>query len=169
LFIAFVCLLTISYTLIPYDSPIRSFFRFHTNVAQQRLLSSDRWIDEPASYPVDPESDIGIVIKTGFGTRHRVPKLLDALFKESFAADMVVVQDFPALENEHHSMPDGRPIPTVDAIGWSLEHKLFSGQEESERIHKYEGIVDAVKAQDWPRAESVAKEVGWELDTMKVC
>lgn len=168
LLIAAVLLLTISYTLTPYDSPIRSFFRFHSNVAHQRLLSPDRWVDDPAVYSVDPETDIGIIVKTGFGTRHRVPKLLDALFKESFTADMVVVQDYPVLEDEKYLMPDGRPIPIIDAIGWSLEQgSLFD--REYERVSKYERIVDAVNAADWPRAESVAKEVGWELDTMKVC
>lgn len=83
-------------------------------------------------------------------------------------SDIVVVQDYPVLEDEKYLMPDGRPIPTIDAIGWTLEHGLLLGRE-SERLSKYERIVDAVNAADWPRAESVAKEVGWELDTMKVC
>jgi len=119
-------------------------------------------------YSVDPEIDIGIIVKTGFGTRHRVPKLLDALFKESFTADMIIVQDYPVLEGQNYLMPDGHPIPIIDAIGWTLEQGLLLGREH-ERLSKHERVVDAVNAADWPHAESVAKEVGWELDTMKVC
>ncbi|KAK6958245.1 hypothetical protein Daesc_001042 [Daldinia eschscholtzii] len=163
--------LFILYNLTPYDSPPRSFFRFQHNVVQdyyQNALPSDSWLYKPQPYPIDPINDIGIVIKTGFGTKKRVPAALKALSSESLNADTIVVQDFPLFpDQKNFTLDNGKEVPVIDIIGWNLERGALSGQEQQERVMKYTTLADAVDGEEWMLADTLGKDMGWELDAMK--
>ncbi|KAI1467505.1 glycosyltransferase family 31 protein [Daldinia caldariorum] len=163
--------LLILYNLTPYDSPPRSFFRFQHNVMQdyyQNTLPSDSWLYKPQPYPIDPVNDIGIVIKTGFGTRGRVPAALKALSSESLNADTIVVQDFPLFPNQkNYTLDNGKEVPVIDIIGWNLERGALGGQEQQQRVLKYITLAEAVDGEEWMLADTIGKDMGWELDAMK--
>ncbi|KAI0852918.1 glycosyltransferase family 31 protein [Daldinia vernicosa] len=163
--------LFILYSLTPYDSRPRSFFRFQQNVMQdyyQNALPSDSWLFKPQPYPIDPSNDIGIVIKTGFGTKKRVPAALQALSSESLNADTIVVQDFPLFPGQkNYTLASGKEVPVIDIIGWNLERGSLRGQEQHERVMKYINLADAVDGEEWMLADTLGKDMGWELDAMK--
>ncbi|KAI5862559.1 glycosyltransferase family 31 protein [Durotheca rogersii] len=168
--LAVLVLLFVFYSLTPYDSPLRSFFRFQHNVVQdyyQNALPSDAWLFSPQPYPIDPDNDVAIIIKTGFGTRNRVPRTLQALSNESFFADVLVVQDFPALRNQYYALSNGKKVPVIDIIGWNLDRGALKGQEWQERVMRYTSLADAVEAEEWVLADGLGKDIGWELDAMK--
>ncbi|ORY62461.1 uncharacterized protein BCR38DRAFT_395395 [Pseudomassariella vexata] len=165
-----VSVLFIFYLLTPYDSQIRSFLRFQHNIVDdyiQHNHPSDRWLFKPQRYPIDPNQDIGIIVKTGYGTRDRVPQVLAALGNETFMSDMLVVQDYPLLRRQNYTLPNGKSVPSVDIIGWMLENKMLAGKERVERVTKYEHLADAIEAEEWFVSDGLSKAIGWELDAMK--
>lgn len=163
-------ILFILYLLTPYDSPIRAAFRFQHTVVDdylQHKFPSDAWLFKNQKYPIDPDSDVGIIVKTGFGTRHRVPKLLAALGNETMNNDMIVLQDHPMLAHENFSLPNGKNVPAVDIIGWMLATKQLQGKEHVERVTKYLHLAEAIEAEEWFVSDGLSKEIGWEMDAMK--
>jgi len=158
----------VAYLSTPYDSSFRAFYRFHRNTVQGHLGGEYAWINSAGRFSVDIEEDVGVIIKTGYGTRQRVPKLLAALADEAFIADTVIVQDYPPEFEAGYAWPDGNAVPTIDAIGWMVGNDLLKEQEHSERLAKYHSLVEVIQTQDWAHAEDLARIVGWELDAMKV-
>ncbi|KAK8045494.1 glycosyltransferase family 31 [Apiospora rasikravindrae] len=168
--LAAFAILFIFYLLTPYDSPVRSAFRFqHTIVADyiQHKYPSDKWLLGPPKYPIDPIQDVGVVIKTGYGTRRRVPNVLAAYFKEKFTSDMVIVQDYPVDHKQNYTLPNGKAVPNLDIIGWMLENKMLAGKETFERISKYKHLAEAIEGEELFLSEELSKNIGWELDAMK--
>lgn len=170
--LAGVAVLLVVYLLTPYDSDVRSALRFQKTIVAnyiQHKYPSDKWLLGAQKYPIDPLRDVGVVIKTGYGTRRRVPQMLNAYYKEEFAGDMVIVQDYPVADNEkNYTLPDGKKVPALDIIGWMLEKKLLAGKENLERISKYKHLAEAIEGEEWFLSEELSKEIGWELDAMKV-
>ncbi|KAI2616512.1 glycosyltransferase family 31 protein [Hypoxylon sp. NC1633] len=164
-------ILLIIYPLLPYDSSLRSFTRFQHNLIQEYYQSTyprDSWLFKPHAYPIDPDTDIGIIVKTGYGTRNRVRNALQALSNESFSADTIVTQDFPLLPDQgNFTLADGKEVPVIDIIGWNLERGALKGQEQQERVRKYLALAAAVEGEEWMLADGLGKDMGWELDAMK--
>lgn len=171
--LAFFAFLFMVYIVSPYDGRLRSFLRFqHTVVSDyiQHKYPSDKWLFRTQPYPIDPATDIGIVIKTGYGTRKRVPRVLAALGNETFDADVMIVQDYPVIAHENtYNSSSGKSVPVVDIIGWMLDTKKLAGKEHVERIAKYRQLADAIDAEEWFLSDGLSKTMGWELDAMKVC
>ncbi|KAI1415618.1 glycosyltransferase family 31 protein [Hypoxylon sp. FL1857] len=169
--LAVVAFLFIIYNLTPYDSRPRSFLRFQHNVIEdyyQNVHPSDSWLFKPQAYPINPDNDIAIVIKTGFGTKQRVSAALQALSNESFFADTIVTQDFPLLpDQKNYTLANGKEVPVIDIIGWNLERGALKGQEQQERVMKYTTLSEAIEGEEWMLADGIGKDMGWELDAMK--
>lgn len=164
--------LSVIYVTSPYDSSLRSFFRFQHNVVRDHYQSqrpSDGWLYRRQRYPIDPNDDIGLIIKTGYGTKHRVPVSLRALSNESFFPDTVIVQDFPPIrEQRYYNLTNGKGVDVVDILGWNLKRGALKGREHLERIYKYKNLAAAVEEEEWVLSEGLGKKIGWELDAMKV-
>ncbi|KAI8629207.1 glycosyltransferase family 31 protein [Xylariaceae sp. FL1651] len=167
LFISFFVI----YITTPYDGSLRSFFRFQHNVIEnyyQGQHPSDAWLFRKPRYPIDLNSDVGVIIKTGYGTKQRIPVALKALSNESFFADTLVVQDFPVLpDQKHYTLANGKNVSVVDIIGWNLKRGALKGREHLERIYKYKNLAAAVEDEEWVLSEGMGKAIGWELDAMK--
>ncbi|RYP40431.1 hypothetical protein DL769_011772 [Monosporascus sp. CRB-8-3] len=149
--IALLTILFVIYHSTPYDSRPRSFVRFqHNNVEDyiQTNYPSDSWLFRRQRYPIDPDQDIGVILKTGYGTRHRVNTLLQALSNETFFSDTIVVQDFPVVvgNQKNYSLANGKVVPAIDIIGWNLKR---------------------VGAEEWMLSDGIGRDMGWELDAMK--
>jgi hypothetical protein len=170
--LSFFIFFFVIYVTSPYDSSLRAFFRFQHNELQnfyQGQHPSDGWLFKKPRYPVDADKDIGVVIKTGYGTKYRMPPALRALSNESFYPDILVVQDFPVLpEQKHYNLTNGKDVSVVDILGWNLRRGALKGREHLERIYKYKNLADAVEAEEWVLSEGLGKAIGWELDAMKV-
>lgn len=170
--LAAVAVLFVIYLLTPYDSTVRSAFRFQQTIVSdyiQHKYPSDKWLLGAQKYPIDPIKDVGVVIKTGYGTRRRVPNMLDAYSKEEFTGNMVIVQDYPVEDDkQNYTLPNGNSIPVLDVIGWMLENKMLAGKENFERITKYRHLSEAIEGEELFLSEELSKDIGWELDAMKV-
>ncbi|KAI0485144.1 family 31 glycosyltransferase [Xylariaceae sp. FL0804] len=164
-------LLFFLYITSPYDSRVRSFARFSHNSLQdywQNHHPSDAWLFRKQRYPIDPDKDVGVILKTGYGTRHRIPVALEALGNETFFADTVIVQDFPVLDDQrNYRAIDGKEVPTVDIIGWGLENGVMRTSLHRERVLKYKSMTEAIEAEEWMLSDILGKDMGWELDAMK--
>lgn len=162
----------VSYHITPYDSRARAFFRFQQNNVEdyiQNNYPSDSWLFRKQWYPIDPDQDIGIILKTGYGTKNRVEAALQALSGESFFGDTVVVQDFPVMVKEqNYNFTNGKEIPVIDIIGWNLERGNLNGTKHLERMGKYKHLAEAIEAEEWVLSDGIGKDMGWELDSMKV-
>ncbi|KAI0018478.1 glycosyltransferase family 31 protein [Xylariomycetidae sp. FL0641] len=166
-----IVFLLLCFSLTPYDSRVRSAVRFGATSATdywQARHPTDAWLHQPQRYPIDPDKDVGVVVKTGYGTRNRVPVTLQALSNESFYADTVVIQDYPPFESQdRYYLANGKEVPAVDIIGWSLETGAVKKQVHWERVVKYQSLADAIEAEGWMLADIIGKNFGWELDAMK--
>ncbi|KAI1112802.1 family 31 glycosyltransferase [Nemania sp. NC0429] len=162
---------SVIYLTSPYDGSLRAFFRFQHTVVKDYFQSqrpSDGWLYRRQRYPIDPDHDIGLIIKTGYGTKHRVPLSLRALSNESFFPDTVIVQDFPPIpEQKYYNLTNGKGVDVVDILGWNLKRGALKGREHLERIYKYKNLADAVEEEEWVLSEGLGKTIGWELDAMK--
>ncbi len=169
--VAIFAVLFVTYHLTPYDSPARSFFRFQQNNVEyyvQNKLPGDSWLFRKQRYPIDPDKDIGVILKTGYGTRHRVDAALQSLNNESFFSDTIVVQDFPFIEEQKNYNLNGKTVQAIDIIGWNLARGALNGTKHLERISKYKHLAEAVAAEEWVLSDGIGKQMGWELDAMKV-
>lgn len=94
---------------------------------------------------------------------------MQALGNESFFADTVVVQDFPLLPDQTNlTLANGKKVPVVDIIRWNLERGALKGHEHDERIMKYSTLCEAIEGEEWMLADGLGKNMGWEIDAMKV-
>jgi hypothetical protein len=159
-------LLIATWSFIPSDNIALLAVRFNVG----RLLSvfrgsgtaKDAWLWQPAAYPVD-KNDIGLLIKTGYGTRQRVPALLEAYGLEpSHVPAFIIVADF--------ARPNGTAgEPTIeDAVGGLLQEKAVARLENSPRFSKYKHLAAAIADGEEKRALEIGKSFGWELDALKV-
>ena len=116
--------------------------------------------------------DVAIIIKTAYSTIDRLTAQLDSL---GFHGDysLLVVADFATeLTWEIHPVDidddlSSRTVKVHDAIKILLE----TGQvnRENSRIRKYEKLQTAISSGNNDQAEAIGREVGWELDAVKVC
>ncbi|KAI0202343.1 family 31 glycosyltransferase [Astrocystis sublimbata] len=171
LFISFYVI----YITSAYDGSLRAFFRFQHSVVTDYYQSqrpSDGWLYRRQHYPVDLDNEVGLIIKTGYGTKYRMPLALRALSNESFFPDIAVVQDFPVQPDQRsYNLSNGKTfksgINVVDILGWNLDRGALKGREHLERIYKYKNLRDAIEAEEWALSEGLGKAMGWELDAMK--
>lgn len=169
--LGFFAFFFVVYVLSPYDSKFRSALRWQGTIATdyvQHKYPSDKWLYKNQKYPIDPAQDIAIVLKTGFGTRNRVPSVLAALGNETLDSQVLIVQDYPVIAKRPVFTASGKSVPTVDAIGWMIKNNKLVGHGKNERIMKYEHLSDAIEDEDYFMADTLAKGYGWELDAMKV-
>jgi hypothetical protein len=160
------------YVILPLDSPIR--LAVHFNVSRLRnALRTDRdaWLKEPALYPLDLAEDVGYLIKTGYGTRHRVPEQLQA-FRQTYdmlgreGRSFLVVGDWTT-SNQTDAAAMG--VDVHDALRMVLERKLGPRYANSRRFLKYRRLQDAIESGSEDQANSLGQSFGWELDALKVC
>lgn len=163
---------TIAWMFLPYDSPFFSFLRltsskvsgtFRSPNADERLL-----LELPGQFPFTDE-EVAYIVKTGYGTQERVPALLEAsgaLKGESeYGDNILVVGDFSTtLELK------GRTVPIHDVVAAAIEREdvVKTQIHGTERIQKYGNMTLAIQQGRKEDAEQSSKNVGWELDALKV-
>lgn len=174
LFIGTLILLTLFYTILPPDSAIRLALNFNSkrlvNSVRGAATDRDAWLRKPARFPVDLRNDVGYLIKTGYGTRHRVPEQLRALGKTGDfigeeAQNFLVVADYTTV-NETDAKRIG--VPVHDAIKKIMDSKIEKRMEDYPRFVKYKSLQEQIDAGNEEKANYIGKTFGWELDALKV-
>ncbi|RDA94117.1 hypothetical protein CP533_6601 [Ophiocordyceps camponoti-saundersi (nom. inval.)] len=154
-------------TLAPFDSRLRLAVQFHASrladdMRGRTWAGRDGWLRSPARHPdLDSRRHVGFLVKTGYGTRHRVREQLDALagLMGSEGRDFIVVGDWTTV-NETDSSRIG--VPVYDVVR-SVVEKV----EKHPRLEKYTKLQQAVAAGDEEEAMRLGRQHGWELDALK--
>ncbi|KAH8180096.1 fringe-like domain-containing protein [Sarocladium implicatum] len=170
--------LSVWYILLPLDSPLRLAIYF--NASRLRSYLTHRLSPSSArdayltttnpSYPLDLSSDIAYLVKTGYGTRHRLPEQLDA-FRQTGdllgqeGRDFLVVGDWTAANATDQAAELGATVH--DALSMVLQSKLGQDYEHSPRFVKYQDLQRAIELGDETKATELGKSFGWELDALK--
>lgn len=153
---------------LPYDAEYRLYLNMRIRESRWTPPPSDlTWMSRRAAYPVNWREDVGFIMKSGFGTQHRIPAWLEAVRE---LGDVVLIADFATKPGAHYVYAkDGRQIPVHDVVGTMLEQRVFSGAElaSSPRLEKYRNMSAAIARGDANAAKEISKQFGWELDAMK--
>ncbi|KND94808.1 hypothetical protein TOPH_00240 [Tolypocladium ophioglossoides CBS 100239] len=165
--------LSVWYIALPPDSHIRLALGFNSarlfNYLRGAASNRDGWLWKPAQHRLELRSDVGYLIKTGYGTRYRVPEQL-AAFAESGdvlgdeGRGFLVVGDWTTA-NETDAKLLG--VEVHDAIKMVMETKMDKKYEEHQRFTKYRSLQGTVSAGDEERARHLGQSYGWELDALK--
>lgn len=154
--------------VLPYDNAARLAFRWNAKRLKAALFSrsSERWVYAPPEHPVDLGQDLVVIVKTGYGTRERVPAWLDALSDANEFRDILVIAD----SEGHIDFNDGHHengLHVHDAVGHSL--RLHLGRyKDHPRVAKYNLLTEAIFNNNEALAQNHCRAFGWELDAMKV-
>lgn len=160
--------------ILSYDSTIRLALHFNGqrlyNTFRATLINHDAWLQKPARYPINLSKDVGYLIKTGYGTRHRVPAQLEAfrhagnlLGKEE--RSFIVVGDWTTV---NATDADVLGVRVYDAVRLLMETKTSTELQNHDRFVKYRTLQEAVESGDEDRAQYIGRSFGWELDALKV-
>ncbi|KAJ6446147.1 C6 finger domain-containingprotein [Purpureocillium lavendulum] len=169
--------LSVCYIALPPDASVRLALGFNAsraaNYLRGKATGRDAWLRGPARHRVDLRSEVGYLIKTGYGTRHRVPAQLEALARAGGGTGGVlgdegrgflVVGDWTTV-NETDAKIMG--VEIHDAIRMVMETKIDDAYAEHQRFAKYRTLQGAVAAGDEEKALELGRRYGWELDALK--
>lgn len=170
LLVVAVVVLTVLFVALPPDSPVVLAVVFNGGRLRSALSflgDRDAWLRARARHPVHLASEVGCLIKTGYGTRHRVREQLSAFAVRGGVLgdegrDYLVVGDWEA----NGTADSG--ARAVDAVGLVMRDARLAEMADHERFGKYRSLRAAVEAGDEVRAAELGARFGWELDALKV-
>ncbi|SPJ93234.1 uncharacterized protein FTOL_13840 [Fusarium torulosum] len=163
----------ITYSILPHDSAIRLALVFNVsrffNFLRGTATDKDAWLWKSPRYTVDLKKDVGYLIKTGYGTRHRVAEQLAAfeatggyLGKEG--ESFLVVGDWTTV---NQTDADLIGVTVHDAIKRVMETKIRGKVDGYPRLVKYRSLQASLQAGDEDGALKIGQSYGWELDALK--
>lgn len=155
---------------LPYDNALRSSARFNIHRLMTFLrgpLRNERWLYEPAPFPLDWSRDVAIILKTGYGTHERALAWIEALPGGINPENVIIVGDFDAQLATRTGAQSGLKIHNVvERI--VDEGPMVCGGARCPRADKYLNLKAAVSAGEDGLARTYSSSFGWELDAMKV-
>ena len=157
------------FILLPNNSSIWLAFRFNATRLSIYLHPSagDSWLYQQPQFPINITEDVGLILKTGYGTQHRLPAALEALETGFASQDIVVIADF-ASGNEKHFHYNGNYVQVHDILAMMLENESLKWMGSTPRFKKYLEMNTAIIDGKPKIAEEISRNAGWELDAMKV-
>ncbi|EHK41024.1 glycosyltransferase family 31 protein [Trichoderma atroviride IMI 206040] len=164
--------LSAAYLLLPPGSPIKLSVTFNTfrllNSLRVSTTNRDAWLDQrPAPYPLSLREDVGYIVKTGYGTRHRVPALINAF---SHSGDLlgeensnfIVIGDWTATNETVDGLPSVHNV-----VSLMMETRVGPSLQDHPRFGKYRSLQEAIDSADEDKASELGQRFGWELDALK--
>ncbi|KAK4099555.1 glycosyltransferase family 31 protein [Parathielavia hyrcaniae] len=153
--------------VLPYDNAARLAVWWNAKSVKEALIPrpSEQWVYAHPRHPVDLGRDVVVIVKTGYGTKERVPAWLDALSGLNEFRDIMVIGD----SEGHINFADGfhdQGLQVYDAVGHSLRMHLRAYQDHP-RVKKYHQLAEALYKHDETSALELCRSIGWELDSMK--
>ncbi|WYZ42769.1 hypothetical protein EsH8_VI_000468 [Colletotrichum jinshuiense] len=158
---------TILFLILPYNNAFVLALRFNVASLRNWLRGSgtdkDAWLYEPARYPIDFRTDVGLLIKTGYGTRHRLAAQLEAFDLTAEDADaFVVVGDWTPPGNGTLA-----GVEVHDAVGGVMAMPEMRSHQDAPKFKEYLSLKEAVGRGDDAKATEIGKSFGWDLDALK--
>lgn len=155
--------------VLPYDNTVRLAFRFNLERLKSAATSRSHegWVYAPPEFPVDLGEDVLVILKTGYGTRERVPAWLDSLSSVNEFKDITIIADYASQPGSHFRYQD-QDLPVHDVVKRSLGHETLSAYQSHPRVLKYGQLAKAVADGDDALGLQLSRSFGWELDALKV-
>jgi hypothetical protein len=145
---------------LPYDNPIRMGVHFFL---AKLTIVSDEWLTEAPAFPLSWRDDVGIILKSGYGTRERISPWLESA---QHTCDLIIVADFATKSGNHYNY-HGRRLPVQDVMAMMLDQGWLP-QDSHPRLDKYRKLNKAITVGNSALARNLSTSFGWELDAMKV-
>ncbi|PHH67179.1 hypothetical protein CDD81_2948 [Ophiocordyceps australis] len=168
LLMAAVVTLCLTYSSLPLESPTRLAVKFNAARLWNHMGSRHRddWLHKPARFHLDLRSDVGYLIKTGYGTRHRLPEQLEALERSGpllgdEGRGFLVVGDWTSVNDTDARLLG---VQVHDALRIVMDRHTAT---QHPRLTKYKSLQAIIAAGDEERAKHVGQAYGWELDALK--
>ncbi|KAM7218907.1 hypothetical protein V8F06_005643 [Rhypophila decipiens] len=163
--------------LLPYDNTLRLATRWGIQSLQSVFLPrrpSERWIyDNPPAHPVKFGSETLVIVKTGYGTRHRVDSWFEALSPGGKGTaeplnTFLLIADFASNDTSHIYYQD-QVLPIHDVVQTTVSHHhvVLDHKSSHARVQKYRQLQRAISSGDDELALELARTSGWELDALK--
>lgn len=172
LFTSLFITLSTTFLLLPPTSPIRLSINFNAsrlfNSLRASVTDRDAWLyQQPPLYPLNLRDEVGYLVKTGYGTRHRVPALMKAFSHSgnipSDEKNFIVVGDW----TPNNQTDDGLPF-VFNVVNTMMKPKVDPSLQGHPRLAKYRSLQEAINSADEEKAMEIGQEFGWELDALKV-
>ncbi|KAK8091357.1 hypothetical protein PG994_000862 [Apiospora phragmitis] len=163
-------LVLLLWVLLPNDHFLRLWARFNLSTIIDPTLTTSQFYGTPLPYPVDLNQDVALLVKSGYGTRHRLRGWLDLIQRGLHFDKFLFVADF---DTDDLAMVDakGEPVIVHNVANMTMHRVMnqlnFEAQKRYPRIEKYTTLEGALKHEYNTIAEKVALEFGWEMDTIK--
>lgn len=167
--VALLIVVVLAYHALPYDNHCRLAVRLLTHVPRQRPLTDDQLLSRAPPYPVNLAEDVSLIIKSGFGTKDRLPGSLQLLDEDGpHFSSIMLVGDFDTKHGQHYNC-NGVDVPVHDVIRMTIERApVAQAAKLPPKLGKYARLQEAIANDDEDLARSLSQEFGWELDAMKV-
>ena len=156
-----VLFLALLWLLLPIDSRTFLYLRWHFNSLTGTMVPDDRWISQPALFPIGTE-DVAILVKTGFSTQGRLEAMLNATISTRSSHDVVLVGDYRT-----SFWRNGVDVHVHDALAWMIKRDKISRNLNVSRLEYYTQLTAAIAAGERELALTIGETHGWELDIMK--
>ncbi|OTA02204.1 hypothetical protein A9Z42_0025660 [Trichoderma parareesei] len=172
LFASLFLTLHTTYLLLSRDSHIRLSINFNAsrfwNAVRASTTIRDAWLRQsPAPHPLSLRDDVGYLIKTGYGTRHRLPALIEAFARTGDILgdehqSFIVVGDWTPTNQSADGLPS-----VYNVVDMLMVTKLDPSFRDHPRLFKYRSLQEAIDSGDEDQANELGREFGWELDALK--
>ncbi|KAK4040005.1 glycosyltransferase [Parachaetomium inaequale] len=131
--------------VLPYDNAVRLAFRWNAKRLKAALLPrpSERWVYSHPEHPVDLGQDVVVIVKTGYGTRERVPAWLDALSSLNEFKDILIIADSEGDISFTDTNHEQWKLHVHDAVAYSLRLHLHAYGDHP-RVAQYNQLAEAI-------------------------
>ena len=153
--------------MIPYDSPIRLAIRFNVSTffsAAWPHFTNQQWASQRPRFSVNLSNDVAFIVKSGFGTKERIPAWLESHEQQNDLRNILLVGDFTSEPGYSYN---AQKLPVYDPVASMLDRGMFPDTLHP-RLLKYSNMSAAITSGDTNLARSLSKSFGWELDALKV-
>lgn len=190
--------LLLLWMILPYDNIFVLVLRWHggrmwrglvETMEGAQAVATDSWLyhdsgssggsgisrdGRAAPYPVDMRTDVGVILKTGFGTRKRLDAWFEAFVESGgdsgrfLPEDVMVIADFAVDESNSTVEYKGRKLQIRDAVEIMDASGALPAFQTNDRLWKHKNMTTAIAHGKEGAATMISKEAGWSMDAMKV-
>ncbi|KAH8645426.1 hypothetical protein BX600DRAFT_391294 [Xylariales sp. PMI_506] len=157
------------------NHPTRVWFRTQYYNICRRSPAAHKLIPSDPSYYLNLSEDVGLIVKTGYGTRERVPGQLQWIGDGPRFRDMIVIGDYASTVEGDDFSYRGTRLQVHDAVAVTMQSvtRGLSPQDalamirSSGQLLNYTSFHVARAKNDSGVALSISQEFGWKLDALK--
>lgn len=168
LLVAFTAVVLLMWLFLPNDHYLRAWGQFNFGTLMQPTLTTAAFFQRPLPFPVSLADDVALVVKTGYGSQARLSGWVDILQNGQEFNNVLFTADFDVGSWHYQSHYKGQPIAIHNVAKMAMQRVSHFPSQSIARIEKYERMEAAMQKKDDALAQSLAKDFGWEMDSIKV-